>query len=155
MTGSSLNPQVREFGVEGKDNGQFSFPNSVVTDSLGNYYVSDGNNGRISAWTMDMQYSTFFGFGSTEESFEVSSRYVDGLRIICMSWMQLDNMYVFTMFRAQNPPSFITLAYMAHWKASSIIRLTSVSMQQDGYTSLTARITVFKFGLTSIRGMQT
>lgn len=63
-----FNPQVREFGVEGKDDGQFSFPNSVVTDSLGNYYVSDGNNGRISAWTMDMQYSTFFGFGSTEES---------------------------------------------------------------------------------------
>ncbi len=64
----SFNPQVKEFGVEGKDNGQLSFPNSVVTDSLGNYYVSDGNNGRISAWTMDMQYKTFFGFGSTEDS---------------------------------------------------------------------------------------
>ena len=64
----SFNPLVKEFGVEGKDNGQLSFPNSVVTDSLGNFYVSDGNNGRISAWTMDMQYKTFFGFGSTEDS---------------------------------------------------------------------------------------
>ncbi|MBI5962483.1 MAG: hypothetical protein HY863_03320 [Chloroflexi bacterium] len=64
----SFNPQVREFGVEGKDPGQLSFPNSVVTDKLGNFYVSDGNNGRISAWTVDMQYKTFFGFGSTEDS---------------------------------------------------------------------------------------
>ncbi len=64
----SFAPQVKEFGVEGKDDGQLSFPNSVVTDKLGNYYVSDGNNGRISVWTVDLLYKTFFGFGSTEDS---------------------------------------------------------------------------------------
>ena len=64
----NFNPQTKEFGVEGKEAGQFSFPNSVVTDSLGNFYVSDGNNGRISAWTVDMQYKTFFAFGSTEDA---------------------------------------------------------------------------------------
>ena len=64
----SFAPQVKEFGIEGKDNGKLSFPNSVVTDKLGNYYVSDGNNGRVSVWTVDMQYKTFFGFGSTEDS---------------------------------------------------------------------------------------
>ena len=65
---STFNPQVKEFGVEGKDNGQLSFPNSVVTDSLGNFYVSDGNNGRISVWSLDMQYKTFFGFGSADSA---------------------------------------------------------------------------------------
>lgn len=64
----NFNPQTKEFGVEGKEAGQLSFPNSVVTDSLGNFYVSDGNNGRISAWTVDMQYKNFFAFGSTEDA---------------------------------------------------------------------------------------
>jgi sugar lactone lactonase YvrE len=63
-----FSPQIKSFGVEGKENGQLSFPNSVVTDSKGNFYVSDGNNGRISFWTPDMQYKTFFGFGSSEIS---------------------------------------------------------------------------------------
>lgn len=63
-----FNPQIKEFGVEGKEAGQLSFPNSVVTDSLGNFYVSDGNNGRVSSWSMDMQYKTFFGFGATESA---------------------------------------------------------------------------------------
>jgi sugar lactone lactonase YvrE len=61
-------PQIKEFGVEGKDPGQFSFPNSVVTDSRGNFYVSDGNNGRISLWSADMQYKNFFGMGASESA---------------------------------------------------------------------------------------
>jgi len=63
-----FNPQVTEFGEEGKENGQFSFPNSVVTDRAGNYYVSDSNNGRISVWTPEQIYTTFFGMGSTDQS---------------------------------------------------------------------------------------
>lgn len=63
---SNFNPQVKRFGEEGKLNGQLSFPNSVVTDSKGNFYVSDGNNGRVSTWTPDLKYRTFFGFGSGE-----------------------------------------------------------------------------------------
>jgi sugar lactone lactonase YvrE len=61
-------PPGGEFGEEGKENGQFSFPNCVVTDSLGNFHVSDSNNGRISVWTPDMQYDTFFGLGSDDSS---------------------------------------------------------------------------------------
>jgi hypothetical protein len=64
----NFNPQIKNFGVEGNGNGELSFPNCVVTDSKGNYHVSDGNNGRISFWTSDLQYGTFFGYGSTEIS---------------------------------------------------------------------------------------
>lgn len=77
----NFNPQIKEFGVEGKEAGQFSFPNSVVTDSLGNFYVSDGNNGRISVWTLDLQYKTFFGLGATE----------DGLNLPRGMWMDDKN----------------------------------------------------------------
>jgi DNA-binding beta-propeller fold protein YncE len=61
---STFAPQVAEFGVQGSENGQLLFPNSVVRDSLGNFYVSDGNNGRISKWTPDLQYNNFFGLGA-------------------------------------------------------------------------------------------
>jgi DNA-binding beta-propeller fold protein YncE len=61
-------PIVKEFGTEGNQAGQFSFPNSVVKDSQGNLYVSDGNNGRISVWSLDMSYKSFFGFGSSVQS---------------------------------------------------------------------------------------
>lgn len=59
-------PQLTGFGEEGKGDGQLSFPNSAVTDSRGNFYVSDGNNGRVSYWNSDMQYVTFFGFGTAD-----------------------------------------------------------------------------------------
>lgn len=61
---SAYNPQIKSFGSEGPANDQFSFPQTVVVDTAGNYYVSDGNNSRITAWTPDFQYKTFFGFGS-------------------------------------------------------------------------------------------
>ena len=35
------------FGREGRENGEFWFPNAVVRDEEGNFYVSDGNNGRL------------------------------------------------------------------------------------------------------------
>jgi DNA-binding beta-propeller fold protein YncE len=67
-----FNPVVLNFGVEGTGPGELSFPNTVVRDSKGNYYVSDGNNGRISVWTPDGKYSTFFGMGSTAETLNLS-----------------------------------------------------------------------------------
>ena len=63
---ADFNPSVESFGEEGTEDGQLSFPNSVVTDSRGNYYVSDGNNGRISVWAPDLTYRSFFGLGSGE-----------------------------------------------------------------------------------------
>jgi len=65
---STYAPKLQEFGTEGGEAGQFSFPNSVVRDKAGNYYVSDGNNGRLSAWNSELKYQTFFGFGSSESS---------------------------------------------------------------------------------------
>jgi DNA-binding beta-propeller fold protein YncE len=69
---NEFTPIVLNFGVEGNGPGELSFPNSVVRDSKGNFYVSDGNNGRISVWTPDGQYSTFFGMGSTNETINLS-----------------------------------------------------------------------------------
>lgn len=63
---ASYAPVIREFGAQGIDNFQFDFPQSVVLDSAGNYYISDGNNSRISVWTPDMKYKIFFGYGTAE-----------------------------------------------------------------------------------------
>lgn len=61
----SFNPQIKAFGSQGSNNDQFDFPQTAVLDGSGNFYVSDGNNARITVWTPDMQYKTFFGFGSS------------------------------------------------------------------------------------------
>jgi tripartite motif-containing protein 71 len=63
---SNFNSPSLEFGIEGTGSGQLSFPNSVVKSSLGDYYVSDGNNARISVWSSEGKYKSFFGFGATE-----------------------------------------------------------------------------------------
>jgi DNA-binding beta-propeller fold protein YncE len=65
---SAFNPVITEFGSEGKENGQLEFPQAVIKDGKGNFYISDGNNSRISVFTPEMDYKTFFGFGSTEGS---------------------------------------------------------------------------------------
>jgi DNA-binding beta-propeller fold protein YncE len=63
-----FSPNIIQFGKEGLGSGEFSFPNAVVKDSKGNYFVSDGNNGRISVWTAEHTYSRFFGLGSSDQS---------------------------------------------------------------------------------------
>jgi tripartite motif-containing protein 71 len=65
---SVFNPAVQEFGVQGSGAGELSYPNSVVADREGFFYVSDGNNGRISVWSADFDYRMFFGYGSSESS---------------------------------------------------------------------------------------
>ena len=65
------NPNVLAFGSEGSQPGQFSYPNSVVRKISGDFYVSDGNNGRISTWSTDQQYLSFFGYGSSEHSLNI------------------------------------------------------------------------------------
>jgi len=67
----NFNPQPKSFGATGKGDGQMSFANSAVRDSQGNFYVSDGNNGRITRWTSDYSFKAFFGFGSDENSFNL------------------------------------------------------------------------------------
>jgi DNA-binding beta-propeller fold protein YncE len=57
-------PEITGFGVQGKDSDQFDFPQVAVLDSRGNYYISDGNNYRITSWTPDGKYRQFFGFGA-------------------------------------------------------------------------------------------
>lgn len=61
---SVYNPVLTEFGSQGSENGQFEFPQAVVKDGKGNFYISDGNNSRVEAFTPDMDYKTFFGFGA-------------------------------------------------------------------------------------------
>jgi DNA-binding beta-propeller fold protein YncE len=62
----TFNPQISEFGLRGKDPDQFDFPQVAVTDSKGNFFISDGNNYRVTSWSPDLTYRTFFGFGSIE-----------------------------------------------------------------------------------------
>lgn len=61
-------PQLKEFGAQGDGDGELSFPNSAVTSSQGNFYVSDGNNSRVSVWSADMQYQTVIGKGTAESA---------------------------------------------------------------------------------------
>ena len=63
---ATFSPVMTEFGSRGQGSGQFEFPQMAVKDSKGNFYVADGNNYRISSWTPDYQYRTFFAFGSIE-----------------------------------------------------------------------------------------
>ena len=63
---SAFAPEIAVFGSQGKDAGQFDFPQTAVRDRKGNFYVSDGNNYRVSAWTPELQYKQFFGFGATD-----------------------------------------------------------------------------------------
>ena len=59
-------PVIKQAGTFGSDPGQMNFPQTAVTDSRGNVYVTDANNSRISTWTSELKYQTFFGFGGTE-----------------------------------------------------------------------------------------
>ena len=59
-----FSPQPKLIGATGQGQGQFLFPNSVVKDSQGQLYVSDGNNGRISVWDPDGNFLFNFGTGT-------------------------------------------------------------------------------------------
>jgi len=56
-----FNPPERVIGKMGTGPGEFTFPNSAMSDSKGRLYVVDGNNGRISVW--DPQGKFLFEFG--------------------------------------------------------------------------------------------
>ncbi|MDH5605848.1 MAG: hypothetical protein OEY93_03075 [Anaerolineae bacterium] len=60
--GEDFDPKPRSFGASGQNAGEFLYPNKVVVDSQGRYYVSDGNNGRISVWGDEFLYQ--FGRGT-------------------------------------------------------------------------------------------
>ena len=57
-------PEIKSFGANGSDAGQFNFPQNAMVDSKGNFYVADGNNYRIQKWSQTLNYVNFFGFGS-------------------------------------------------------------------------------------------
>lgn len=59
-----FNPMVRSFGDFGQDNGKLNFPNLAVEDSQGRFYVSDGNNSRVSIWDHEGNFLYNIGTGS-------------------------------------------------------------------------------------------
>ncbi len=59
-----FDPPENTFGAYGQGDGDLLFPNTAVTDSQGRIYVSDGNNGRISAWDGDGRFLFHFGQGT-------------------------------------------------------------------------------------------
>ncbi len=62
MAFTAMGEQLMAFGTEGKDPGQFWFPNDVVVDSKGRLYVSDSNNGRLQVF--DANGRLLYGVGS-------------------------------------------------------------------------------------------
>ncbi len=44
------------------------FPNAAVVDSQGRFYVTDGNNGRVSMWDVQDNFLLSFGRGTGDEA---------------------------------------------------------------------------------------
>ena len=61
-----FDPPGNAFGTHGQGDGQFLFPNVAVSDSRGQIYVTDGNNGRISVWDDQGGFLFHFGQGAGE-----------------------------------------------------------------------------------------
>jgi sugar lactone lactonase YvrE len=56
-----------------------TFPNDVVVDSKGRYYVVDSNNGRVTVWDINQQYSFLFGKGTGTGTLNLPhGAYIDG-----------------------------------------------------------------------------
>jgi len=60
---TQFDPAVKTIGKMGTGRGEFTFPNSAMTDSKGRLYVVDGNNGRVSVWGADGAFLYEFGKG--------------------------------------------------------------------------------------------
>jgi len=57
---------VRQFGTEGQDRGQFSFPNGIAADSKGNIFVADSGNGRVQAFDKNGTFLFAIGRGTAK-----------------------------------------------------------------------------------------
>ena len=63
-----FNPVKKSIGEYGQKPGQLLFPNSAVVDSHGRIFVADGNNGRISTWSQDLNFMFTFAKGAGEDA---------------------------------------------------------------------------------------
>ena len=61
-------PAQFKFGANGPQDGEMIFPNSVVVDSREHFYVSDGNNSRISVWDSQGKFLFTFGRGTGDSA---------------------------------------------------------------------------------------
>ena len=66
--GDDFSPEEDSFGATGQGNGELLFPNVVVVDSQGRYFITDGNNGRISVWSPAGEFLFNFGMGTGDGS---------------------------------------------------------------------------------------
>ncbi len=60
------NKDIR-FGAPGAGKGELDYPNVAQADSSGRVFVTDGNNGRISAWDLSGKYVGVFGLSGDGE----------------------------------------------------------------------------------------
>jgi len=61
-------PAQFKFGANGQQDEEMKFPNSAVVDSRGQFYVSDGNNSRISVWDIQGKFLFTFGRGTGDSA---------------------------------------------------------------------------------------
>ena len=119
----TFNPTIRSFGSQGNGFGQFNFPYNAVTDSKGNFFVSDEDHSRMEMFGPNFSYITFFGFGTGN----------DGLNLPRGLWMDTkDHLHVVDavgalcvsmMFPGRRLNSSLTLALLVLVTGSLIIRL--------------------------------
>jgi DNA-binding beta-propeller fold protein YncE len=73
-----FNPIPVIFGTAGQGDGQFLFPNTAVIDSQGRFFVTDGNNGRVTVWDREGNFLFYFGRGTGEGAISLPrGAYVD------------------------------------------------------------------------------
>ena len=61
-------PAQFKFGENGQQDEEMVFPNSVVVDSRGHFYVTDGNNSRVSVWENQGKFLLTFGRGTGDSA---------------------------------------------------------------------------------------
>ena len=103
---SSFDPQITRFGKLGFETQEFTFPQTVMQTSKGEYVVTDGNNARVTKWTADLANSVAFGFGSAQGALSLPrGLWIDKNDCLLVVDKINSAVYIYDLFEAE--PSFV------------------------------------------------